>query len=117
MKVFDALLCLFCVTGVSVGQLMLRVAALNLNRPDVSFLERLVTWQSFFAALLYASMLALWIYILTRVPLPLAFPFYGLCFLLVPLFASFFLGDPVRWQTWAGGLFILAGITLSSMES
>lgn len=114
MKLIDVFLCLICITGVSLGQLLLRSAAIRMNSPDLSIFERLVSLQGAFAIGVYVSMLALWLYILTRVPLSFAFPFYGLCFLLVPLFAHLGVGDPVSWRTWVGGGIILIGISISS---
>ena len=47
-------------------------------------------------------------------PLHLAYPFMGLAFLIVPLLAWAFLGEPLTWQTLVGGALILAGVSLAS---
>ncbi|MBZ0251266.1 MAG: EamA family transporter [Burkholderiales bacterium] len=117
MKPIDILLCVLCVVGVSVGQLMLRATAIRINSPELSLLEKVLSWQAVLAVALYGAMLVLWMYILTRVPLSFAFPFYALSFLLVPLFAWAGLGDPAPWQTWAGGVLIMIGVILSSSGS
>ena len=38
----------------------------------------------------------------------------GLAFLIVPVLAWVWLGEPLTWQTLVGGALILAGVTLAS---
>ncbi len=55
----------------------------------------------------------LWIYILSRVPLAIAFGFFGLSFFLVPMFGYYFLGEALTWKTWFGALVICIGIGIT----
>lgn len=62
------------------------------------------------ALVLYGAATIMWLLVLTRLPLSIAFPFYGLTFLVVPIVAFLFLGEPLRIQSLLGGLVILLGI-------
>lgn len=69
-----------------------------------------------FAALaVYGIATFAWLAVLARVPLSLAFPFYGLAFLLVPLFAWVLLREPLRPQVFVGGVIILIGVAITSL--
>ena len=114
MRLVDGLLCVVCVVGVSVGQLLFRVAAIRLADEKLTFAERIESWSLVGAIGLYAAMILLWLYILGRVPLSLAFPFFALCFFVVPLLAAQFLGEPLSWRTFVGGAAILGGVILAS---
>jgi drug/metabolite transporter (DMT)-like permease len=114
VRLVDAILCMICVTGVSVGQLLFRVAAVRLADDTLTFLERATSWPLLVGVGLYAAMALMWLYILGRIPLSLAFPFFGLCFLIVPILAWTFLGEPVSWHTFAGAVAILGGIVIAT---
>ncbi|WP_340570048.1 EamA family transporter [Stenotrophomonas sp. G106K1] len=93
------------------GQVLFKQASAHLSfaRP-ASFLS-----GTFIIALfIYGAATLLWLAVLARVPLSLAFPFYGLSFLLVPAFALLLLHEPIRPQTWMGGAVILVGVVISS---
>ncbi len=107
------LLTLLCVTGIASGQLLFKKAA--------GALAASTGWQGWIfngwlwaALVLYGVMTLLWIWILRHTPLHLAYPFMGLAFLIVPVLAWVWLGEPLTWQTLVGGALILAGVTLAS---
>ena len=97
----------------SIGQVLFKNASSHLviSQPN--------TWLSvpLVAALaIYGLATVTWLVVLSRVPLSFAFPFYGLSFLLVPVAAAAFLGEPLRWQTLVGGLVILVGIAVTGWK-
>ena len=94
-------LTLLCVTGIACGQLLFKKA------------QMLNGWL-WSALVLYGVMTLLWIWILRHAPLHIAYPFMGLAFLIVPVLAWALLGEPLTWQTLAGGALILAGVALAS---
>lgn len=96
------------------GQVLFKQAAagLSFSRP-ATFLS----WTLFFALAIYGFATVLWLVVLSRVPLSQAFPFYGLSFLLVPLFAWFFLDETIRPQVWVGGVVIGIGIIIASWRA
>ncbi len=106
---------LVCVLGISIGQLLFKKAAATL--PDTfSLMGLLQNWWLIAALALYGITTLGWIWVLRHAPLHQAYPFMGLAFLIVPTLAWFFLGEPLHWRTLAGGLLILAGVTLASAK-
>jgi drug/metabolite transporter (DMT)-like permease len=114
MRLVDSVLCVLCVVGVSAGQLLFRVAAIRLADDRLNLVQRAISLPMIAAIVLYGSMVLLWLFILGRVPLSIAFPFFGLCFFMVPLLAWHFLGDPLSWRTFVGAAAILGGIAIAS---
>lgn len=95
------------------GQVLFKYAATSLNFSDPrTFLSLpLVTAFAVYTVATFA-----WLAVLTRVPLSVAFPFYGLGFIFVPLLSVLILGEKFRISTLLGGGIILAGIVISSKE-
>lgn len=104
---------LVTLTMLACGQVLFKLASATVvfSRP-----ETLMSWTLFFALAIYGLATVLWLAVLTRVPLSQAFPFYGLSFLLVPVFAWFFLGESIPARVWAGGGVIAIGILIASWE-
>ncbi|MDE2407759.1 MAG: EamA family transporter [Xanthomonadaceae bacterium] len=95
----------------SLGQVLFKHASSQI------VLSQPLTWLSLplLAALaIYAVATVLWLLVLSRVPLSVAFPFYGLAFLLVPALAALILHEPLRWQVLLGGVVILGGIAITA---
>jgi drug/metabolite transporter (DMT)-like permease len=95
----------------SAGQLLFKVAAqgLEFNQP-----KTFLTLPMGAALAAYALATLAWLGVLTRVPLSVAFPYYGITFLLVPLLAQWVLGEKVGVATYVGGAVILAGIAITA---
>ncbi|MBK6868240.1 MAG: EamA family transporter [Burkholderiales bacterium] len=104
---------ILCVLGISVGQLLFKKAASAFTSATNMQAWLLNGWL-WSALLLYGLMTLLWIWVLRHAPLHIAYPFMGLAFLIVPVLAWVWLGEPLTWQTLAGGALILAGVTLAS---
>lgn len=106
-------LTLVCVMGIALGQVLFKKAAhalpTNAVLADWAFNGWLIA-----ALALYGVMTLMWIWILRHAPLHIAYPFMGLAFLIVPVLAWALLGEPLTWQTLAGGALILAGVALAS---
>lgn len=96
------------------GQVLFKQASAQLSfaRPT-SFLSPTLI----IALVVYAAATLLWLAVLARTPLSMAFPFYGLSFLLVPVFSFWLLNEPIRPQTWAGSAVILVGVVICSWGS
>lgn len=105
-----------CVFGISCGQLLFKKAAssMALTAGWQGLIFNTWLWLAF---ILYGTMTILWVWILKHAPLHIAYPFMGLAFLIVPVLARIFIGEPLHWQSMAGGVLILAGITLASVGS
>ena len=116
MRTIDVVLCTACVMLVSVGQVLLRLMAKRLNEMGFLNLEIWIHPTSLAAILIYFVAMCMWVWLLGRIPLTFAFSFFGLSFVLVPMLAHRFLGDPADAQTWLGGGVIIAGIVISSFR-
>ena len=102
-----------CVVCISIGQLLFKQAA-NALPPDPQMLDWILNGWLIASLALYGLTTLGWVWILRHAPLHLAYPFMGLAFLLVPTLAWLLLGEPIGWQTLAGGTLILAGVALAS---
>ncbi len=94
----------------SAGQILFKFAATGVSLGEP---KSFVSVHVLIALAVYGAATLMWLLVLARLPLSIAFPFYGITFLLVPVLASIFLGDTLRVQTLLGGLIILVGIWIS----
>lgn len=104
---------LVTLTMLACGQVLFKLASATIafSRP-----ETFLSWTLFLALAIYGLATVLWLAVLARVPLSQAFPFYGLSFLLVPIFAWIFLGESIPFRVWLGGGVIAVGIVIASWE-
>lgn len=114
MTALNFILCVGCVVLASVGQVLLRLVAAEIAG-TTQLMGAVFSLSTLLAISVYAGAMLMWLFILGRVPLTVAFPFFGLSFLFVPIFANRIIGDPVSVSTWVGGVIILAGIVVSSV--
>lgn len=117
MKLLHVAVCLLCVALGSVGQVMMRAAALNASRLGATGIERWFNPTTALAFGLYLTGMLIWLWVLSRVPITQAFAFFGLGFIAVPLLAYRWLGDPLTPQMLAGSVVIMAGIALTHWPS
>jgi len=108
-----ALFTLLCVLCIATGQLLFKKAAVTLPA-TFSVSALLLNGWLITSLILYALTTLGWVWILRHAPLHLAYPFMGLAFLIVPVLAWLFLGEPLHWRTLAGGALIMAGVVLAS---
>lgn len=103
---------LLCVTGMSIGQLLFKKAAMSIT--SFSFGGLIQNGWFLLAIVLYGATTLGWVWILRRAPLSLAYPFMSLAFLIVPALAWVFLSEPIHWRTFVGGALIMVGVVLAS---
>lgn len=113
MSIQLSLLTFLCVVGISVGQLLFKLAAHSLP-PHTQVLDWIMNGWLIAALVIYGLTTVGWVWILRHAPLHLVYPFMGLAFLIVPTLAWLFLGEPLHWRTLAGGALILVGVALAS---
>lgn len=116
MKPIDIVLCIVCVSLISVGQVLLRSMSqigFGSENPGIS---SWINLTSFAAVVIYGSAMIMWLWILSRVPITQAFAFFGLPFFLVPLLAHHIFGDPISVNTWVGAAIILIGVLVMSQQ-
>jgi drug/metabolite transporter (DMT)-like permease len=106
---------LLSVLGISSGQMLLKLAAINLKNPHA-----LGIWVAGYCINVYliagicllGISTLLWVWVLRTLPLSLAYPFMALAFIIVPLLGHFLLHEPIGWRTLAGGVLIACGVVL-----
>jgi len=98
----------------SAGQVMLKSVALRIAGDDLvaKFLSILGNPLAWFACAIYALAMALWILVLQRVPLSIAYPFAALGFVIVPIAGWYFFDEPLDLRYAAGAALIVVGIVL-----
>ena len=109
------LVVLACVALIGGGQLLFKAAAAQWRLDAGLWIAlRSLASPAFIAALaIYGVATLLWVYALRIVPLGAAFPLYALTFLLVPVLAHFFAGEPLTTNTLIGGAVIIAGVAIA----
>lgn len=95
----------------SLGQILFKWTSAGLSLKDP---HSLLSPSLFAGLVIYGIATVMWILVLKRMPLSLAFPFYGLTFLLVPVLAHYLLGERIGYQTLIGGAIIMAGVFVAS---
>jgi drug/metabolite transporter (DMT)-like permease len=109
---------LLSVFGISLGQMLLKMAALNLKNPDAMGI-----WVAGYCINVYliggvfllGMSTLLWIWVLRTLSLSIAYPFMAMAFILVPLLAHFLLQEPIGWRNLAGGALIVIGVAVVSV--
>lgn len=98
--------------GMSAGQLMFKAASANPGSNNGSGLLFSLMFNGWFiaAAILYAALTVLWVWILTFLPLSRAYPFVILSFVLTPLGAMIFFGETLTANYVIGMVLILMGL-------
>ena len=93
----------------SLGQLLFKKTSLsisNQNMEATSLIEGIIKsvqipWL-YMALTVYAFATILWLYILKRIPLSIAYPFSALAMVIVPILAVFIFGERLSWSYWLG---------------
>lgn len=113
MSKLHLILILTTVVGLSVGQILFKLAALRMQLVH-SLAEQWMLNPFLLAALVvYGLATAFWVALLREVPLQVAYPFVALAFFFVPVLDYFFLDAPLRWQTLTGAVVISLGVWIA----
>jgi len=109
----DVLLCAGFSLALPIGQTLFKFAAVNNARLSGPVLVKLVTNVPLIGAFAWYGLTALfWFYILTRVPLSLAYAFSIVGSGLVPLVAWWVFKEPRDWRFALGYLLMLGGFAV-----
>lgn len=116
MNLKQILLAVATVAMLAVGQVLFKLASSKLDVAGKGLLESLVWNPTLWIALVvYGVATVAWLFVLQSTPLRMAYPFVALAFVLVPVMAAVFLGEPLRWTTFAGAALIIAGVMVSTV--
>ena len=110
MSFNQIILILLTVVLLSVGQLLFKLAAMDMKNIDISslFQPKLIS-----ALCVYGLATILWIAVLRHTPLRIAYPFVALAFLIVPVLSWFWMDEQISLNTIVGGTAILIGIWIA----
>jgi len=115
VSISNLVLIIVCVTGISAGQILFKLASESIPTRLV-FTEWLqFASNKFFlsALVIYGAATILWILALKRIDLFIAYPFMALAFIIVPCAGYLFLNEPVTYKTFIGAVLIIAGLIIS----
>jgi drug/metabolite transporter (DMT)-like permease len=94
------------------GQVLFRLSAGKLvadtRLPDlvVNLFRQPIFWG---ACLIYGLTTVLWVWLLTKVPLSLAYPFVTLALVIVPIISWMYFSEPLSVYYWVGMTMIIVG--------
>ena len=115
MTARSLLLTLTCVVLIAVGQLLFKSAAgqWRIDGWTWTTLRGFLSPVMLVALFIYAAATLLWVFVLRTVPLSSAYALFSLAFLIVPVLARVFLGEPISVNTLAGGAVIVVGVIIA----
>lgn len=104
--------------GLALGQVMFKLAAVELRQPEGASLLRLaatVALNPWFitAALLYAGLSIIWVWILSDMALSTAYPFVALAFVFTPLLGHWVFSEALGRNQVMGLALLVAGLLLT----
>lgn len=112
------MLCLAFALAIPAGQVMFKWGAEYSQSIEGSFLTKIVLNYPLLGAFAWYGLTSiLWFYILTRMPLSLAYPYSILGAGLVPVLAWMIFRETISWQAWLGYAILLVGFMLISRSS
>ncbi len=120
MKTIDILLILISVIFSSAAQLLLKFAMntigeINLTENVFSvFCKMLSNIYLYCGLFVFAISLIIWLFVLSRVPVSVAYPFVGVGCIITMVFAPLFLNESISFQKTFGVLAVFLGIVLIS---
>lgn len=114
MTARQIILTIFTVLMLSIGQILFKYASGKIDIPGKGILAGFLLNPALIIAIaVYGVATILWLFVLKSTPLRIAYPFVALAFVMVPLFAFAFLGETLRWTTFAGAAVIILGVYIS----
>ncbi|WP_020375796.1 EamA family transporter [Sulfobacillus thermosulfidooxidans] len=94
----------------STAQILLKILMRN-HTVSLQLLSQPLFYAGFLA---YGASAVLWLKVLAKLPLTVAYPLVSLNFILVAIGAAFFLHERISWQTFVGLALIFGGIVVIS---
>ncbi|WP_137896560.1 EamA family transporter [Ramlibacter sp. 2FC] len=124
MKLASVAMALACVLISAAAQVLLK---LGMTRPAAdglapagwlaTYLQALASPLVWAGLLLYGLSVPLWLWVLSRLDVSLAYPMVSLGFVVTLAVGVLFLGEPFSWLRGAGCALILAGVALLALDA
>ena len=104
------------------AQLMLRSAMLNFNRsaaaaPAARALQLVLSVELLSGLALFGLSIMSWLYVLSRLPVSIAYPMASLGYVIAAAMAHFLLREPVTWLQAAGIFVICVGVAMIAVAN
>ena len=111
MPIFLAILTAF---SMSVGQILFKIGSKTISGDSVGNLIISFISNPFLimGIILYAITIIIWIYVLTLLPLSIAYPITALAYIIVPIISMIFLKEKISLQAFIGSIMIIFGIAI-----
>lgn len=104
------------VLALSIGQVLFKQASVKFDIVGRGLLSSVLFNVQLLAGLMiYAIATFAWLSVIKEAPLRIAYPFAALAFVMVPILAHFFLGEPLSIRTFLGAMLIIIGVYVSVM--
>tara|TARA_B110000008_G_C16708489_1_gene459777 strand:+ start:88 stop:468 length:381 start_codon:yes stop_codon:yes gene_type:complete len=108
----------------STGQMLFKKTAISIKALSseigeaasiIDSILRAIQIPWFYSALIiYGLATILWLYILQRIPLSIAYPFSALAMLIVPIFSYIIFNEKLTYSYFMGSILIVSGIAIIS---
>jgi undecaprenyl phosphate-alpha-L-ara4N flippase subunit ArnE len=117
MNFLQIILVLATVGLLSIGQVLFKLAAIEIVNLDKGIFVGIVNQKLIIALVVYALATGMWVLALMRTPLYLAYPFVAMAFIIVPVLSHWLIGEPLKLNTFIGALIILFGVWISTISN
>jgi len=114
MSVVMYIVLMSCVTGLAVGNLLLKKTATTIISIPADIIGLIYNPWFYCAILVYGGSTLLWVMILRKVSLGIAYPMFALGFIIVPLLDYIIFKEPLRLTTLIGGAVIIIGVMIAT---
>ncbi|WAR46603.1 SMR family transporter [Methylomonas rapida] len=97
------------------GQVLLKYAMLKHGSIDFNLqglIRLIIEWRLICALGLYAAALLMWLHVLSKVPLSIAYPMLAITYVIVPLMSFAFFGERINQPQIIGICLVLAGVAI-----
>jgi drug/metabolite transporter (DMT)-like permease len=101
------------VMALSAGQILFKMAASSFEFSAAGLIGGLLNIKLLIALFVYFIATIMWLFVLKSTPLRVAYPFFALAFIVVPILAHYLLGEVISWNTFAGAGLIAIGVWVS----
>jgi undecaprenyl phosphate-alpha-L-ara4N flippase subunit ArnE len=99
------------------GQVAQKFAVESWRGVDSAWTEKLRSPWLWLALLALGAGLLVWLLVLQRLPVGIAYPMLSLNFVIITLIARFAFKEPVDFQHWFGVLLVIGGVALLGQQS
>ena len=126
LQLINFLFLILFVSCMCTGQLLFKKTAISITESNestsfpnlVDLVLILIKVPYFYLALIiYAFATLLWLFILQKIPLSVAYPFTALAMVIIPILSVFLFNEKLNVTYWFGAMLIVSGITIITFRN